>query len=355
MQADKYDSGSSAATAKHDLTINDLDDYSLGMVFNKLPYRNRARMEFVCKRWHAICEANWSSYTKCLRIDEDLILPRYKTKKRKIILIMVMKRLGPYLERIIFSPNIKFCQRFGSGAISWLANVCPKLTQVNTSNLILNDSDWLACCNFEALRFSNLKKYNLGELFRRNKRLHRLEISCSDSLAISDFDDLDPGQLKFLHIELCRNFGFTTGVIDKLVESLVELKYNSWVVNFQHLDKLKNLEFLELTGNMWCSEITTFLAGISQNCLKLECLLLTLTTYPPCIYEASDLAPLFNMPSLRKLVIISNYNNITLEERDSLLGRAPQLEIFAIGTLAQCEFEVLHLYSRYRHSRDWLS
>ena len=352
MQADKYDSASSAATAKHQLTINDLDDYSLGMIFNKLAYRDRTRMELVCLRWHAICKVSWSTYTKSLRINADLIHPSYETKERRIILIKIMKRLGPYLERIIFNPNIWYCQRFRPGTISWLAKVCPKLKRVNASKLMLNDYDWLACCNFEALRLSNLKKYNVGELFRRNKRLHRLEILFSDGLTDRDFDDLDPGQLKFLHIELCENFKFTAAVSDKLAESLVELKYNSWRDNLQHLSKLKNLQFLHLKNYILDRlEITRLIADIAQNLLKLEYLALVIVTYPPCIYGANDLAPLFNMPSLRKLLIISSYNNITPEERDSLLGRAPQLEIFAIGRWAQ----VSHLFSHYRHIGDWLS
>ena len=58
MEAEKCPPTSSAAAAKSELTINDLDDESLGIIFNKLPYRDRVYIESVCKRWRDVSRTN---------------------------------------------------------------------------------------------------------------------------------------------------------------------------------------------------------------------------------------------------------------------------------------------------------
>ena len=69
-----------AATENNQFNINDLDDDSLGMIFNKLPFIDRMRIENVCQRWCDISEGTWYSYSKCLTISKDL-LPSYPYEK----------------------------------------------------------------------------------------------------------------------------------------------------------------------------------------------------------------------------------------------------------------------------------
>ena len=203
MEADKCISTSSVATAKSHLTINDLDNDTLGMIFNKLPYIDRTRIESVCQRWYAISEANWCTYSNRLKIGEDTadFLPWYgNITEKENILKKILKRLGPYLEEITFQWNVGY---FREGTIKWITELCPKLKRLNTGKLILNADDWLACNNLEALSFFSSKKIEKGKLrvlFLRNKRLRRLEVFFSSWLTARQFEHLDPGQLQFLQI-----------------------------------------------------------------------------------------------------------------------------------------------------------
>ena len=199
MEADKCISTSSAATANNQMTINDLDDNSLGMIFNKLPYIDRMRVESVCEHWYAVSNANWWSYSKSLRIGEDtgdIRIRSYNTisdEKNKNMLKKVLQRSGPYLEEITFSKvYFTFCKRFPMGTIKWIAELCPKLKRLDAGSLRLNADDMFACSNLETLSFQFVEQKGLGVLFRSNKRLRRLNIY-SFGLTTSDFDHLNPG------------------------------------------------------------------------------------------------------------------------------------------------------------------
>ena len=326
MEADEYISTSTAITAKNQLTINDLDDDSLGIIFNKLPFIDRTCIENVCPRWYVVSEANWCSYSKCLTIGKDTrdFLPTYdNTTKNKNILEKILQRSGPYLEEITFKRNVTFCERFTMGTIKWIAKLCPKLKRLNTGSLRLNDDDWLACCNLEELRFSPYEKHELGLLFHSNKRLSRLDIFTNFWLSASDFDHLDPGQLKFLQIEYCPRFDLTAEVADKLAESLIELNYSTFFDSMpylQHLGKLKNLRSLYLKVEVEWFE-TQFIADIAKNCEKLERLFLAISAVDA--FNHNVIAMLFGLPYLRRLIIIVDENEIPCEERHRLLQSAP--------------------------------
>ena len=356
MEADKCISTSSAATAQNQLIINDLDDYSLSMIFNKLPYVDRRHIESVCQRWYAVSKASWSTYSKRLRI-ENHFLPYGNTTENESILEKILQRTGPYLEEIIFQWVDRW--RFPMGTIKWIAERCPKLKRLNTCNLMLNDDDWLACSNLEELSLSPLVCQQgdwLGILFRSNKRLRRLEVFNSMRLTARVFDQLDPGQLEFLQIGYCKYFEITAGVVDKLAESLVELKYRTFWSdrpNFQHLGKLKNLRSLDLKVRIELAEIK-FIADVAKKCRKLECLFLAI--YTEHAYDPNVFAPLFDLPYLRRLVIIVDENNVPSEnQRDSLLQRAAHIEFFEIDTCQKCIFETTILNSCDRHFKNSLS
>ena len=358
MQSDKCISTSSPATAKNQLTINDLDDDSLAVIFNKLPYIDRARVENVCQRWCDVVKPNWCTYSKRLRIGEDTgdFLPSYdNTTEKENILEMILQQSGPYLEEITFKRSIPFCREFSMGTIKWIAEFCPNLKRLYTGSLMLNDDDWLACNNLEAFSFSSAQQKDgkLGGLFRRNKRLRRLHISFNFRLTASDFDHLDPGQLDFLQIEYCHCFEFTAEVVHKLSESLVELRYStiqcSTPPNLEHLGKLKKLRSLDLAVRMESLKIE-FIADLVENCRKLECLFLAISvdhTYDLIVY-----APLFDLPYLRRLVIIlGDEDEMPCEERDRLLQRAAHLEFFVIDTCAKCSHEEISFRFCDRHRR----
>ena len=300
----------SATTAKSQLTINDLDDDSLGMIFNKLPYIDRMRIERVCQRWYSVSKANWCIYSKRLTIgmDEDIL------KK-------ILRRSGPYFEEIIFS-----FYGFPMGTIKWIAKLCPNLKRMDTSMLMLNADDWLACSSLEAfsLSYPAEKGEGLDVLFRSNKRLRRLKFFCTYWLTASDFHHLDPGQLEFLHIVNCENFKLTAKVADKLAESLVELSYktvNYPRLNLQHFSKLKNLRSLSLIVAIdQC--VVNFIRDIAKNFRKLECLFLVISShrsdYYPNVFET-----VFDLPCLSQLVITVSTNVMPRDEILNLLQRAP--------------------------------
>ena len=158
MKAEKCISTSSAATAKNQLTRDHLDDDSLGMIFNMLPYSDRSRIGSICQHWDAVSKVNWCTYSKCLRIGEDpgVFLPSYykTTTEKKNILEKILQRLGPYLEEINFQKEYVFCQQFPMGTINWIAKFCPKLKRLSTGYLMLNADDWLACSDLEAFSFT---------------------------------------------------------------------------------------------------------------------------------------------------------------------------------------------------------
>ena len=359
MEADKCISTWSAATAKIQLIINDLDDYSLGMIFNKLPYIDRRRIESVCQRWYAVSKASWSTYSKRLTIDKDFLLSYGNTTENEsIILEKILERVGPYLEEITFNRDYCFCDRFKKMTIKQIIELCPKLKRLNTSSLRLNDDDWLACSNLEALSFFSCgqrKGNDLGVLFRSNKRLRRLEIIGAFWLTPSNFDHLDPGQLECLLIEYCKYFEFTAQVTDKLAESLVNLTYSLFwgtMPNLQHLGKLKNLRSLELKVGMKYLD-AEFIADIAENCRKLECLFLSICTKNT--YDSNVFTPLFHMPCLRRLVIIVSRNNVPCEdERERLFKKSSHLEFFVIEECSKCISGSSFFRCCYRHRKSWL-
>ena len=258
--------------------------------------------------------------------------------KRKDVLEKFIRRLGPYLEEITF---LTF---FAMGTIKWIAERCPKLKRLNAGSVMLNDDDWVACRNLEALSCSYVfeKSDKLGVLFRSNKRLRRLAIDEFPWLTASDFDHLDPGQLEFLQIDHCPEFELTADLVDKLAESLVELRYSTircfTPPNLQHLGKLKNLRYLDLAVRMQRFETEFIIGDIAENCRELERVFLVIRSdraYSPNIF-----APFFNLPFLRRLIIIVDENNVPSEiQRHSLRQRAAHLEFFVIDTCANCIHE----------------
>ena len=365
---------SSAATEKNQLTINDLDDDSLGIIFNKLPYTDRVRIESVCQRWDAISEDNWSTYCKRLAIDKNLLSSCYNNTRNenKNVLEKVLERTGPYLEEVTFERSIDLCCICPKGMIKRIAELCPKLKRLNTGFIKLNGDDWLPCSNLESLSFicwgAKLQGDCIGKLFRNNKRLRRLEIFRNDSLTASDFDHLDPGQLEFLQIENCPIFELTAEIADKLAESLVELRYrNMWYdspTNFQHFRKLKNLRSLVLKNVMEWYELK-FIADIAKYHRKLEYLFLGIFIDRP--YEQNDVfaplfdlpfMPLFDLPYLRRLVIIVDEHNVPSEDQLArLVQRAAHLEFFQIDTCKECRngFSILISCHRHDYHKRWLS
>ena len=332
MEADKCISTSSPATVKNQMTINDLDDYSLGMIFNKLPYIDRTHIKSVCQRWYAVSKVNWCTYLKCLIIDKNFFPSCDNTTENESILLeKILQREGPYVEGIMFNPNDSFFYYLPMGTIKRIAELCPKLKRLNTGFLMLNDDDWLACSNLEAFSFFLFQeKHGLGVLLHNNKRLRRLQIFICDSLTASDFDHLDPGQLEFLHIEYCYNFDFTARVADKLAESLVELKYSApgnKRLNLQHIGKLKNLRSLSLKSSME-RLATEFIADVARNCRKIERLCLAIRSDDA--YDENGFEPLFDLPYLKRLVIIVEDSKFPREKRDRLVERAAHLEFFLI-------------------------
>ena len=359
MEADKCISTSSPAAVKNQLTINDLDDNSLGMIFNKLPQIDRVRIESVCQHWYAVSIANWCIYSNRLTIRDSTarFLPSHNnTTKKETILEKILQRSGPYLEEIIIIPIVGILPSLNWIRFKWIAEHCPKLKRFDAGLLNLNDDDVLACSNLEALRircFRKQKRATLGLLFRINKRLRQLEILSTRWLEASDFDHLDPGQLEVLYIQLCTDFELTAEVADKLAESLVELSstIDSYPSKLQHYGKLKNLRYLDLKVKIdrINSFETEFIADIAKNCRKLECIILV--TYLGRALDQNVFAPLFDLPYLRRLVIIVDENEMPCEERGRLLQRASHLEYFVIETCDVCRFATRSLITCYQHTR----
>ena len=320
------------ATPKNQLTITDLDDDSLGMIFNKLPYIDRNRIGSVCQRWYAISEEHWCTYCSRLIIAANMTID----EEAKNMLVNMLQRSGPYFKEIIF-PREDF-DNIPMGTIKWIAELCPKVKRLNAGFLKLNKDDWLACRNLETFIFKGglEQSGDLRALFRSNKRLRRLGIMASDWLTASDFDDLDPGQLNYLQLIFCSSFEFTVEVMNKLAESLLELRYITIYgdpVKLQHIGKLRNLRSLDLHIFIHWRQID-FIADISKNCRKLEGFLLAV--FPNHAYDENVFAPLFNLPYLKRLVIIVNENEMTREVHDKLLQRGAQLQIFIINRCATC-------------------
>ena len=353
MEADKYISTSSATTAKIQLTINDLDDDSLGMIFNKLPYIDRMRIDRVCQRWYAISEANWCTYSKHLAIDEDFLTSFGNTTETDI-LDKILQRSGPYLEEVTF----EWCmpQKFPMGTVEWVAKLCPKLKRLNPGALTLKKDDLLACRNLEALvlYFTKYNDDHFEAVFRNQKRLRRLEIIQLLELTPSDFDYLDPGQLEFLRIECCRDFEFTAAIADKLAESLVDLRYSTLeniLPKLEYLGKLKNLRNLDLKFSIARLKIE-FIADIVKNFRKLEYLFLSIASTHA--YDQNAYEPLFDLPYLRKLVIILETHEMARKERVRLIQRASHLEFFVIDSCPCCGYNS-SVVSSCSHRSRWLS
>ena len=333
---------SSAGTAENELTINDLDDDSLSIIFNKMPYPDRVRIESVCKRWRDVGEVNWGTYSKHLNIykDMDLFLPLHKStpERNRNRLEKILQRRGRYLEKITFSHRIDLHQCFKVGTISRIVECCPKLKHLNIGSQALNFEDWYACYNIEGLSLS-MTSYgaDLRELFHRNKRLRRLQIYWTDTNA-SDFDHLDPGQLEILHIICCLNFEFTAELIDKLAESLVKLLYVSnpeGTGDLHHVGKLKNLRSLFIMFK--CSRLkATLIDDIARNCQKLECISLFIKVTD--VSNINFITLLFNLPCLKNLIIVMNKYELTLEERDRFIQKASNLHLFVLSWCAACTY-----------------
>ena len=343
---------SSATVAKVELTINDLDDDSLGIIFNNLPYRYRMDIENVCKRWRDVLAATWWSYSKHLTIDQDTFpsLHGYTPEKNQKILQKILKR-GQYLEEITITGVDS--QSFKGGTIKQIVGCCPMLKYLNINMLLLNSEDWFACSNLEGLSWRQgciRSGDKLRELFCRNKRLHRLKIAslrtctytCSCIARI--FDHLDPGQLEILHI-VESEFEFTAELADKLAESLVELNYEPSyeplyeIHHLQHLSKLKNLRTLMLNFDFIYDKIDTqFITDIAKNCKKLEHITLYFHDY---LWDSDKLKNiyynlinpnviplLFGLSCFKSLVLI--IRSVYKIPYDSLFREAPNLKFLEL-------------------------
>ena len=315
MKAENSIPTSSAAVANSELTINDLDEYSLCIIFNKLPYRGRVCIESVCKRWHLVSANNWWSYSKHLAIIEDKDQDTFPSMRgialneRKNILEKVLQRRGPYLKSIYLRHSYF---NFEVGTVKRIVECCPKLKCMDLGRLIyLNAEDWFACSNLEDLSISVYDVEDLRELLGRNKRLRRLKVISIECLA-DVFDHLDPGQLEILSLDVS-NFEFTAGLTDKLAESLVELNYISFsdiTLHLQHLSKLKNLRTLFLDLRNATQLEIQFIVDIAENCKKLE--RITLYIWPNSVYNKNFITSLFNLPCLMSHVLVLNQVNCHL-------------------------------------------
>ena len=357
MEAEKHIPTSSAAAAKSQITINDLDDDSLAIIFNKLPYWTRLNIESVCMRWRDVSETNWSMYSKHLIINDetdDTFPPLYNDapEENKKILEKILQQRGRYIDEITISRgNDDFRELFEEGTIKRIVECCPKLKHLNTYQDLLDD-DWLACTNLETLKIvSSLDFDGVRELFRVNKRLRRLEIIASHNRA-RDFDHLDAGQLEILHIRGCPEFVFTARVADKLAESLVELNYmncDGVTGGLRHLSKLHNLRSLIL--NIKCRQFKTqFIVDIARNCQKLE--RITLYAFVIDAYNLNFIPLLFNLPGLKSLVLILNKYKMPYEELDTLFRKASNLKFFALSSCAKCTYEENNVQPCNRHLKN---
>ena len=353
MKAENSIPTSSAAAANSELTINDLDEYSLGIIFNKLPYRDRVGIDSVCKRWHRVSANNWWSYSEHLTITEDKDQDTFPSlrgitlNEGKNILEKVLQRRGPYLKSISLQHsyfNFKF------GTIKRIVECCPKLKCLDLGMIYLNAEDWIACSNLEDLSISENDMGNLRELLGRNKRLRRLKV-VSFSRQANLFDHLDPGQLEILSLNV-RNFEFTAGLTDKLAESLVELNYASFsniTLRFQHLSKLKNLRTLVLDLRHATRLETQFIVDIAENCRKLE--RITLNIWSNNVYNKNFITSLFNLPCLMSLVLVLNQYEIPYEELHRLFRKAPQLKFFVLSSCTICQYKEDNVKPCYIHRK----
>ena len=352
METDKCISTSSAATSKNQLTINDLDDYSLSMIFNKLPYIERMLIGRVCQHWYSVSEASWCVYSKHLTIGKEILSLCYNINKKYSILTKILQCSGPYLEEIILLPKVSTHQSFSWITIKLIGEHCPKLKRLTAFALKLNAKDWLACSNLEALSFFSFERLKGGELdllFRRNKRLRRLEILNECLWTDSEFDHLDPGQLESLHVEYCDEFELTAKVADKLAESLVEFSYSATYhkSKLQHLGKLRNLRSLDLRVGISSLE-TEFIDDITKNCRKLERLFLIFRKER--VYNTDVFAPLFDLAHLKRLVLIVEENDVAAV-RDRFLQMGSHLEFFLIDACFRCTYGLSSFDFCKRHPR----
>ena len=350
MEVKKHIPTSSAAPAKSEFTVNDLDDDSLGIIFNKLPCIDRIRIESVCKRWRRISEAYLCCYSRRLIIDRNMgCFPCQQVnsnEKSANILEEILQQRGPYLEEIDFTQCRTWI--FNTGTIKWMTGLCPKLKRLHLSTLYLDFKDWFAISSdLEALSFiffADMTGAKLRHLLHRTKRLRRIQIESHYFLEPSAFDHLDPGQLEFLQVTQCRLFALTDELADKLAESLVELNYEPLSKDtcyLRNLYKLKNLRFLNLQAECAPFE-ATMLADIADNCRKLEGLTLAFPRDYPC--NKTIIAPLFRLPYLRRLVVSVAKKEMQREELDMLFLKALKLKLFVltpciyknIGTFEPC-------------------
>ena len=322
MKAEKYIPTSSAVAAKSEWTINHLNDDCLGVIFNKLPYRDRVGIESVCKRWREVSRAKLCMYKMHLIIGEGTIpsLRGSTLEKTKHMLKRILLRRGCYIDEISFRDHIYGdYYNFKPGTIKRIVKCCPKLKHLTIGYNELNDEDWFACNNLETLSIGGYDIDGLRELFHRNKRLRRLELIDTDCGA-NIFDHLDAGQLEILHI-LDQNYELTARLVDKLAESLVELNYGSYFQitlprvrsTLQHIRKLKNLRtlilnFQKVDRPKWTN--TQFIVDIVDNCQKLERLVLILRKY--------------QMP---------------YEELDRVFREAPNLKLFVLSSCKKCNYQ----------------
>ena len=122
----------------------------------------------------------------------------------------------------------------------------------------------------------------------------------------------------------------TVEVADKLAESLVDLRYSTLeniLPKLEYLGKLKNLRNLDLKFSIARLKIE-FIADIVKNFRKLEYLFLSIASTHA--YDQNAYEPLFDLPYLRRLVIIVEDSKFPREKRDRLVERAAHLEFFLI-------------------------
>ena len=356
MEADKFIHTSSAVAEKSELTINDLDDDSLGIIFNKLPCRDRTRIGSVCERWYAVSETNWCTYFKRLKIDKDFLPSYANSTENESILEEILQRGSPYVEEVNFEDDNS--RSFEAGTVKRIVECSPRLKRLTVVRINLNVEDWIACSNLEALSIiSNRGCCMFGTLFCNNKRLRRLEVFGNSSLRPSDFDYLDPGQLEFLLIQYCSNFNFTARLANKLAESLVDLKYdplhNPYTRSpegLQYLCMLKNLRNLNLKLCYARALEIQFIVDIAENCKKLE--RITFNIYASNKFDENFIAMLFKLPCLKSLVLILRRYEMRYKILVSLFRKAPNLKFFVLGACTKCRYKENNIKPCDKHSQS---
>ena len=166
-----------------------------------------------------------------------------------------------------------------------------------------------------------------------------------------------PGQLEILHIRNA-NFRLTAELIDKLAESLIELCYDAIVpishnYNLYLLSKLKNLRTLIVKLRCLIRLETRFIVDISENCKKLECIILIINTADA--YDSNCITLLFNLRCLKSLVLMLNQCKMPYEELDRLFRKAPNLKFFVLSSCLNCKYgedSVQPCYKRCKECSD---